>query len=245
MWLYIYLLIATITIPLAASFEPKISFAKRYKVWAPGMILTALAFIVWDIAFTRYNIWGFNKAYLIGANILYLPIEEWLFFIIIPYACLFIYACCRLWTRKCLWPHKTIQNITLIIGISLCVIACFVYKNAYTFTCFTLCGVALLVHAIWLKSNYLGCFWLTYIIHLIPFLVINGALTGAFTTEPIVWYDDTENLNIRCFTIPIEDFFYSMLLLLCNISAYEYCITKTKKKGKSLISLKDKGKETL
>ena len=57
---------------------------------------------------------------------------------------------------------------------------------------------------------------------LIPFLIVNGILTGSFIKDEVVWYDDLENLGLRIFTIPIEDAFYGMLLLILSISIYEY-----------------------
>jgi len=76
-----------------------------------------------------------------------------------------------------------------------------------------------------LRSGYLGYFFQAYAISLIPFLIVNGVLTNGIariSSEPVVWYNNAENLSLRIIGIPVEDFFYSMLLLLLNVTVYEY-----------------------
>jgi lycopene cyclase domain-containing protein len=47
--------------------------------------------------------------------------------------------------------------------------------------------------------------------------VVNGLLTSL----PVVIYDNSENLNIRVGSIPVEDFVYCLILLGMNIGLYE------------------------
>ena len=63
----------------------------------------------------------------------------------------------------------------------------------------------------------------SYAVMLIPFLIVNGFLTAI----PVVLYNDAENLGIRIYTIPFEDVFYGMLLILLNVITYE--LLKNKK----------------
>ena len=69
-----------------------------------------------------------------------------------------------------------------------------------------------------LKPTWLGRFYIGYFISLIPFFLVNGILTYL----PVVTYNNAENLAIRIFTIPIEDTIYCLLLLLMNVTMYEW-----------------------
>ena len=81
---YFYVLLGSIVFPFLLSFDKKISFYKKWKFLFPAIFLVAIVFIAWDVYFVKNGVWGFNKAYLSGLYVFNLPIEEVLFFIIIP-----------------------------------------------------------------------------------------------------------------------------------------------------------------
>ena len=68
-----------------------------------------------------------------------------------------------------------------------------------------------------------------FILIIIPFLIINGALTGLFFDQTVVWYNNKEILGLRIFTIPVEDAFYAHQLILLNLMFYKkYSFSNTK-----------------
>lgn len=217
--LYFLLHVFTVSFPLIRSFEPKIQFAKKWKALFPAIFIAASFFLLWDVYFTKSGVWGFNNRYLLGMYLFRLPIEEWLFFFSVPFASVFIYECVVYF-----WPSlpfsKEMRALTLLTGSCLLLLSILNDSKMYTFWNFLFSGAFLTGIAI-KNPSWLGHFWIAYFIHLIPFLFVNGILTGSLLKEPIVWYNNDENLNIRLLTIPIEDTIYALLLLLMNITFYE------------------------
>ncbi len=209
----LYLLLNSITFgTFLLSFDKKVAFYKKFKGLFIGIVVNMLLFIPWDIMFTIKGVWGFNPTYLNGLNLFKLPLEEWLFFITVPYSCVFIFFVLKAYFKNPI-SEKTATLFWYILSISLIVIGLFFTSQAYTFYTFMLTPIVLLILVIKEKGFMKDFLW-TYLVALIPFIIINGILTGAITDEPVVWYNNNENFGIRFITIPIEDFVYNMLLLV-------------------------------
>ena len=170
-------------------------------------------FIPWDIAFTNSGIWGFNPTYLTGISFLGLPLEEWLFFLCIPYACLFThYALEELFPRMA-FRKKTMKVIYFSLVTALVLILWYQYEHWYTLVNFSFALVVLGIAFNYFQDE-LPRFFATYLIILIPFFLVNGILTGTGIEEQVVWYNNAENLGIRMGTIPVEDTIYNLGMLL-------------------------------
>lgn len=183
------------------------------------MILPAAVYIAWDIFFTATGVWSFNEACIVGIRIVNLPLEEVLFFFVVPYCCVFIYECILAY-------FPTVRDMRngdawlKCLAVVLLAAGLFYYKRYYTGWTFIFTGGFIML--LYLLRRFFAsfkatAFLLSYLIILIPFLVVNGFLTAI----PVVLYNDAENLGIRIYSIPFEDVFYGMLLILMNIVLYE------------------------
>src|SRR5690606_9449653 len=153
---------------------------------------------------TANGVWGFNPRYLTGPHIFHLPIEERLFFLVEPYACVFLYAVMRYYVKRDILG-KVARPFSILLMSVLLVAGVLYIDHIYTAITFLCTAAMLALHVFVLKSAYLGRFYVGYAVSLIPFFLVNGILTGWLLDEPIVWYNDAENLGIRINTIPIED----------------------------------------
>lgn len=223
---YTYLLLNffTILVPFLRSFEPKLHFYKKWKFYFPALVITAIFFLVWDYFKTKYGIWSFNEDYILGLKLGGLPLEEYLFFITVPYACTFIYETVSHFIDKQLFPSWTRVVMYGLSGIAL-LSSFFVYEQAYTFSVLFIWGLTFPIVLNQFSAQALDKFLLTFLISIVPMFVVNGVLTGL----PVVIYNNMENSGIRMGTIPIEDFLYNAILLAMNIGLYEWFKLKYKK----------------
>lgn len=220
-FLYLFVNFASLFVPLLFSFHPKLQFFKKWKYLWPAIIITTLVFIPWDIYFTEKGVWGFDPDFLSGIYFYNLPIEEVLFFVCIPYSCLFTYHCLNILFVKQM-SKQTEQLVTLSLLVFLFLAGLTSLPKMYTSVTFLSLALLIILLKFLFKVNWLSRFYFTYLILLIPFTVVNGILTGTGLEKPIVWYNDAENMGVRLLTIPFEDIFYGMLLILLNVSIFEY-----------------------
>ena len=178
-----------------------------------------LLFLPMDALFTYWNIWHFNPNYLLGVNLINLPLEEILFFICIPFACVFSFESLRHFRAD---KNSRTAEVVALILIALNFITIFNHPHlSYTLYA-NLCSAIILIYFLFRQTKFLNNFLLSWMLLLVPFIISNGILTGLdfyktsflnFNFQPadyIVGYNNQENLGIRIWTILIEDLFYGL-----------------------------------
>lgn len=220
-WLYLLLNIGTISVPLIRSFESKVAYYRSFPALFKSMAIVSGFFLIWDIWFTHMGVWGFTSDYLSGIEAFGLPLGEYLFFITVPFACVFIYRVLIYFFPNDLMSEKvslTLSNLLITFSLAMGVLN---YDKWYTASTFLLLGITLFLLVRVIKVDWMHRFYPAYAVALLPFFLKNGILTGSFLETQVVWYNNAENLGVRLGTIPFEDVFYGMLLILGTIFFYE------------------------
>lgn len=220
---YSYLLINffTIIICFVFSFHPRLRFDKYFLPFIKAAVLVASVFIVWDIWFTDIGVWWFNKRYLTGITLVNLPLEEWMFFIFIPFSCVFTYYC----LDKLIDfnpSRRTGSMLTLLTSVVLVILGTIYVDRLYTVVTFFSSAIILLALQFVVKVNWMAKAFAVYGILLLPFFIVNGILTGTGLDEPIVNYVDRYFIGFRILTVPVEDSVYGFLLFVLNIWLFKY-----------------------
>lgn len=217
-WLYLILDIAALAGPVALSFDKRVHFISSWKNVFLASVIVAIPFLIHDEIFTSSRFWGFNDDYISGIKLGSLPIEEILFFIVVPFSCTFIYACCNYYFDriKPKWINLTVQSLVLLYILYLLFVD---WSGWYTITV-SMAGMLILV--LWILNDRTKHSGLAFVLSLLPFFGMNGILTGILTEEPVVWYSEAEKIPGRITTIPYEDVIYAFTLIIGVILLFEY-----------------------
>jgi lycopene cyclase domain-containing protein len=115
-------------------------------------------------------------------------------------------------------PYRLTSMISSMMVLLSLLMLIFFYNKLYPAVTFSLLLVLILLIQYVFKAEWLNRYYLAYLVALLPFYIVNGILTSI----PIVLYNNAENIGKRVGTIPFEDHFYMMALLLMNIGFFEY-----------------------
>lgn len=201
--------------PVSLSFEAKIRYVRRWPAALCAAALMMIPFAIWDALVTGRH-WWFNPRYTAGTFIGSLPLGEWLFFITVPFASLFVWEVLSYY-RVIHRPYPS-KGIAAWLWLGL-IPALWAASAGKEYTALALLALVLIAQA----DRHLG----GHIIErfqLWPYLAILALLmllfNGYLTARPIVLYDPAFQLNCRIITIPLEDFIYGYSLILGCTSIY-------------------------
>jgi lycopene cyclase domain-containing protein len=217
-FIYLTLLLVAFFIPIALELRKPSGFFSNLKYLFPAIVFSGAIYVIWDLRFEEKSIWVFNQAFLSGISILNLPLEEWIYFLVMPFLGVFIYEFVKYRFPKFEYPN-TFLAVSLILLLIFGAVAYSSRQILYPFFTFFLLFIYLgyTVFRNRFKKHYTK-FYLAYVILLLPFMVINGVITAL----PVIEYNPVHNFGIRLYTIPIENFVSLFLLFIINVTIFEY-----------------------
>jgi lycopene cyclase domain-containing protein len=228
---YLYLNLAIVAFPLIFSFEKRIKFYTKIKPLAVALFMVGIFFVGWDVFATARGHWSFNPDYVNDIKLLGLPLEELLFFVTVPYSCLFVFDSVIqfLGDRELFAPKKRER---IVAGIIITLTAFGFFGKEYTFLAILSVGLTVLFASLVnVKMFSSRAYWIYILLTLALFLISNYILTST----PVVLYSDTAITGFRVTTIPIEDFMFNFSMLTNYLTVYSWASKKLKKDTSSLV----------
>ena len=203
--------------PVYLTFTRGANFAEKAPKALAALALMAAVFVPWDILVTGRH-WWFNDAYTLGFHIAGLPLGEWLFFLTVPYACIFTWE--MFFAAKNDVPGKPfLRGVQMALPL-LVPFGGWVFSTGLEYTGLALISlgltalldIVLRTHIFQRATAYLFTLMVAGLI-----LIFNGYLTA----RPVVLYGEEYQLGFRIITIPVEDFIYGFALLLGGVVLYQ------------------------
>ncbi len=205
-----------IIFPLIFSFTWKFKYYKFFKPLFASIAVVGTSYILWDIIVTARGDWWFDYKYIIGFKIFGLPIEEILFFITVPFACIFIYENLNYFLKDKKIPFN--KNFYILISIIFVIIGLFYFNQDYTILAMFSVALFFIIASIFEKDILQSrLYWMYLLFSFIPFMIFNYLLTSII----IVHYNPEAIWGIRVTTIPLEDFFYNFSMLSFYLLFYK------------------------
>ena len=206
--LYLFINLVIFLPVLVLSFKTDIKPHKHVKGLLAGYFLVSLPFIIWDIWAVSQGHWAFNGQYITGVSLFGMPIEEYLFFVTVPFAMIYVWGVVKKFVAD---GSAMILVRLLFLGLaagSSVWLLISQWSNGYT----RFAAIAMLITvvvAVLSRLAFTKRFWAFQLLLLGLFLIFNSVLTGL----PIVTYGSDAIVGLRIGDIPIEDFYFNFAFI--------------------------------
>jgi len=97
---YLLILAACLAVTAPLEFALGARVYRRPRRLVATLLPVVAVFAAWDIAATARGDWWFDERYVIGIRLLGLPVEEWLFFVVVPLCALLTFEAVGVTTRR-------------------------------------------------------------------------------------------------------------------------------------------------
>lgn len=199
-------LLPVLLLSLLADVKPQ----RHPKRLVAGFVLVSLPFILWDFWAANAGHWDFNKSYVYGPWLFSVPLEEILFFITVPLACIYVWGViCKYSNSVRKISNQNLRAAFFLATLMSTLLLILYWQNGYTRSAIISFLVMLLL-LLWRRDiANLPQFWAYQLATLALFLLANGMLTAL----PIITYGEGAIIGFKIGTIPIEDFIFNFALL--------------------------------
>ncbi len=97
---YLLILAACVIVTLPLELVLGVRVYRRPRRLLATVLPAAAVFAAWDLAASARGHWWFSERYTIGVRLLGLPVEEWLFFVVVPLCAVLTYEAFGLRVRR-------------------------------------------------------------------------------------------------------------------------------------------------
>jgi len=195
----------------------------RYPQLRPAffaILSVSIPYIVWDALVTGWW-WEFNSRYTLGFSLGPLPVEEVLFFFVVPWSCLIIWE-----NLKELVTGRVTAQLELFVAlVGLLTLGTSVSQGWWYSASIggLMCVLSLMSYRYgqWLRWKVSG-------LYLVIVFLLTCIFNGYLTARPVVIYNTFTKSNLNLGTIPIEDIIYGLVLVSLVAMLYETYLKKIK-----------------
>lgn len=187
-----------------------------------AILLSAIGFSWLDNWFVVQGCLIYNSDLVSASHFGEVPIESIAYYFIMPFLSLFFYR----FTKNLFSKKIKIQFANYVTaGFIIIILALILAFNAKTYTMIVgaMAVVFLLIQLILVRGKYMKYFWISFVIQLIPFFIVEGIIAH----KSIIQFYSSGNSGIHIFSIPIE-----RVIMNLNIYLLPVMITESFKKPK-------------